>query len=53
MEQDPGLLAALLALVHPTERGCPMSPLRWTCVSLGRLTAGCRPSLRQANRRRH
>jgi len=37
VESDPGLLAALLALVHPTERGCPMSPLRWTCLSLRRL----------------
>jgi len=23
VEQDPGLLGALLALVRPTERGCP------------------------------
>ncbi len=37
VESDPGLLAALLALVHPTERGCPMSPLRWTCLSLRHL----------------
>jgi hypothetical protein len=34
---DPGLLAALLALVLPSERGDPMSPLRWTCKSLRRL----------------
>jgi hypothetical protein len=34
---DPGLLPALLALVEPTERGDPMSPLRWTCKSLRRL----------------
>ncbi len=37
VESNPRLLAALLALVHPTERGCPMSPLRWTCLSLRRL----------------
>jgi len=37
VERDPGLLGALLALVSPTERGCPMSPLRWTCKSLRQL----------------
>lgn len=37
--EDPGLLDALLALVSPTERGDPMSPLRWTCKSLRRLAA--------------
>ena len=30
---DPGLVAALLALVEPTERGDPMTPLRWTTRS--------------------
>lgn len=34
---DPGLVAALLALVEPEERGDPMSPLRWTTKSLRRL----------------
>ena len=34
---DPGLLDALLALVSPSERGDPVSPLRWTCKSLRRL----------------
>ena len=34
---DPGLLGALLALVSPSERGDPMSPLRWTCLSLRHL----------------
>ena len=34
---NPGLLGALLALVRPTERGDPMSPLRWTCLSLRHL----------------
>ena len=36
---DPGLVPALLALVEPTERGDPMSPLRWTCKSLRHLSA--------------
>jgi hypothetical protein len=33
-EKDPGLVAALEALVEPTTRGDPMSPLRWTCKSV-------------------
>ena len=33
VERDPGLLAALMALVEPDERGDPMSPLRWTTKS--------------------
>ncbi len=37
VETDPGLLDALLALVRPTERGDPVSPLRWTCLSLRHL----------------
>ena len=32
-ERDPALLPALLALVEPTQRGDPMSPLRWTTKS--------------------
>ena len=36
-EQDPGLAAALMALVEPEERGDPMSPLRWTTKSLRHL----------------
>jgi hypothetical protein len=36
---DRGLLPALLALVEPTQRGDPMSALRWTCKSLRRLAA--------------
>ncbi len=32
-DRDPGLLAALDALVEPTARGDPQSPLRWTCKS--------------------
>ncbi len=30
---DPDLLDALEAMVEPTTRGDPMSPLRWTCKS--------------------
>ena len=36
---NPTLLDDLLALVEPSERGDPMSPLRWTCKSLRRLAA--------------
>jgi hypothetical protein len=35
---DSTLVRDLLALVAPTERGDPMSPLRWTCKSLRRLS---------------
>jgi Rhodopirellula transposase DDE domain len=34
---DPDLLAALLALIEPTTRGDPESPLRWTCKSTAQL----------------
>src|SRR6266545_5602982 len=34
---DPGLLAALDALVDPDTRGDPQSPLRWTCKSTAQL----------------
>ncbi len=37
--KDATLLADLLALVCPSERGDPMSPLRWTCKGLRRLAA--------------
>jgi transposase len=33
-DSDAGLRSALEALVEPTTRGDPMSPLRWTCKSL-------------------
>lgn len=33
VDLDPGLRAALLALVESGERGDPMSPLRWTVKS--------------------
>ena len=36
-KHDPGLVAALLRLVEPDERGDPMSPLRWTTKSLRHL----------------
>src|SRR5207247_1572267 len=35
--KDPTLLADLEALVEPTTRGDPESPLRWTCKSVRRL----------------
>jgi transposase len=34
-----GLKEALDALVEPTTRGDPMSPLRWTCLSVRKLAA--------------
>ena len=36
---DPELLAALLALVEPTRRGDPESPLCWTTLSTRKLAA--------------
>jgi hypothetical protein len=39
---DTKLLDDLLTLVAPSERGDPMSPLRWTCKSLRRLAAELR-----------
>ena len=36
-DKDPTLLRDLDALVEPTARGDPMSPLRWTCKSTPRL----------------
>ena len=36
-QTDPGLLAALEALIEPATRGDPTSPLRWTCKSTRRL----------------
>ena len=38
-ETDPGLVAALLALVEPTRRGDPESPLCWTTLSTRKLAA--------------
>jgi Rhodopirellula transposase DDE domain len=39
---QPGLLAALEALVEPTCRGEPASPLRWTCKGVRRLAGELR-----------
>ncbi len=39
VKKDATLLDDLLALVEPSERGDPMSPLRWTCKSLSQLAA--------------
>ena len=35
--RDPALLTALFALIEPTTRGDPESPLRWTCKSTTQL----------------
>lgn len=45
-ETDPKLLRDLEALVEPTTRGDPRSPLRWTCKSTTRLAE-------ELNRKRH
>jgi Rhodopirellula transposase DDE domain len=45
-ETDPGLVAALEALVEPLTRGDPQSPLRWTCKSTRKLA-------RELTRQRH
>jgi hypothetical protein len=39
---DPALLLALEALVEPTTRGDPQSPLRWTCLSTRHLAEALR-----------
>jgi hypothetical protein len=39
VDQQPGLSEALAALVEPTVRGDPHSPLRWTCLSTTKLAA--------------
>jgi transposase len=38
-EKSPEILAKLEALVDPSTRGDPQSPLRWTCKSLRKLAA--------------
>ena len=50
VETDPGLREALEALVEPTSRGDPESPLRWTCKSLRQLAEELR---RQGHRVSH
>ena len=37
--EQPGLVHALQALIEPTTRGDPQSPLRWTCKSTSALAA--------------
>src|SRR5712692_1715376 len=39
VDEDPQVVGALEALVEPTARGDPRSPLRWTCKSTRRLAA--------------
>src|SRR5260370_4990154 len=41
-QEDPKLMQALEALVEPTTRGDPMSPLRWTCKSVRQLAGELR-----------
>lgn len=41
-ENDPRLCRALEALVEPTTRGHPQSPLRWTCLSTRHLAEALR-----------
>lgn len=36
-DNDPALRAALQALIEPSSRGDPQSPLRWTCLSTRQL----------------
>jgi len=50
--QDQTLLTALDALVEPTTRGDPMSPLRWTCKSTRRLAQElCRQGYQVSHRK--
>jgi hypothetical protein len=42
VEHNPTLVTALEALVEPTSRGDPQSPLRWTCKSVRHLAAELR-----------
>lgn len=41
-EKDPTLLRDLESLVEPVTRGDPMSPLRWTCKSVRKLSTELR-----------
>jgi len=47
---DPTLLADLEALVEPTTRGDPESPLRWTCRSVRRLAQALQAQGHQVSR---
>ena len=48
--KDPRLRADLEALVEPTTRGDPESPLRWTCKSLRRLAEALQQQGHQVSR---
>lgn len=48
--KDPTLLADLEALVEPSARGDPESPLRWTCKSLRRLADALQAQGHQVSR---
>lgn len=41
-EKDPSILVSLEALIAPSTRGDPESPLRWTCKSTRQLAAALR-----------
>ena len=48
--KDPTLMSDLEALVEPTTRGDPDSPLRWTCKSVRRLAEALHAQGHQASR---
>ncbi len=48
--KDPSLLPDLEALVEPTTRGDPESPLRWTCKSVRHLAAALQQRGHQVSR---
>src|SRR2546430_11773619 len=48
--KDPRLLPDLEALVEPTTRGDPESPLRWTCKSVRRLAEALQQQGHQVSR---
>jgi transposase len=51
VEQDPKLREDLEALIEPTTRGDPESPLRWTCKSLRKLAEELRRQGHQISHR--
>ena len=50
ISKDPTLLPDLEALVEPTTRGDPESPLRWTCKSVRRLAQALQARGHQVSR---
>jgi hypothetical protein len=52
IEQHPELPVALEALVEPTSRGDPQSPLRWTCKSTRQLAAALQQYGHQVGRQK-